>query len=179
VNSQLVGANGSEVRLNKAETVRVRAMVAARLDEQPNEASEAIRARGYDKPPYWDIERARIAGTREVPVEVVVNGQPVARKNILADGSVREVSFEVPIERSSWVALRILPSSHTNPIFVVVGGKPIRASRQSAEWLLKAVDQCWGQKSPKISAKERPEAESAYENARQIYRRIIAESDVN
>ena len=27
----------------------------------------------------------------------------------------------MPIKKSSWVALRIYPSSHTNPVFVVVG----------------------------------------------------------
>ncbi|HZS06695.1 MAG TPA: CehA/McbA family metallohydrolase [Blastocatellia bacterium] len=176
VNGLAAGMQGSEVKLGKPETVRVTAKVAARLDEQPNEAIRKLR---YDEKPYWDIERARLGSTREVPVEVIVNGQPVARRNIVADGTLRELSFEVPIERSSWVALRVLPSSHTNPIFVLIGDKPVRASRRSAEWCLKAVDQCWSRKAPKISAKERAEAEKAYESARQAYRRILAESDVN
>ena len=47
--------------------------------------------------------------------------------------ALRDVSFDVPIERSSWVALRILGTAHTNPVFVVVGGKPIRASRRRRE----------------------------------------------
>jgi hypothetical protein len=100
-------------------------------------------------------------------------------ESIIADGSINDVTFDLPIERSSWVALRILPSSHTNPIFVKVADKPIRASRKSAEWLLKAVDQCWSQKVGNISAKERPEAEKAYEHAREVYRRIVAESASN
>ena len=82
----------------------------------------------------------------------------------------------MPIERSSWVALRILPSSHTNPVFVLVDGKPVRASRQSAEWCLRAVDQCWSQKAPKIAEREKAAAEAAYEHARQVYRRILAET---
>ena len=172
VNGLPVGANGSEIKLDKPGTVLLTARVAARLDEQPN---ETIRKRRYDQKPYWDLERARLGNTREVPLEVVVNGQPVAKKNLLADGSLQELSFEVPVERSSWVALRILPSSHTNPIFITVGGKPVRASRQSAEWLLKAVDQCWSQKSPQIAEKERTEAAAAYEHARQVYRRILGE----
>jgi len=128
-----------------------------------------------DQKPFWDLERARIGNTREVPVELVVNGQAVAKKNLLADGSMQELSFDIPVERSSWIALRILPSSHTNPIFITMGGKPVRASRQSAEWLLKAVDQCWSQKSPRIAEKERAEAAAAYEHARQVYRKILAE----
>ena len=173
VNGLPVGTRGSEVKLERAATVRVTARVAARLDEQPN---EVIRGRRYDQQPYWNIERARINQTREVPVEVIVNGQSVAKTNILADGRVRDVSFDVPIARSSWVALRVLPSSHTNPIFVTVGGRPIRASRKSADWMLRAVDQCWSQKSPKMSAKDRTEAERAYEQARLVYRRIRDEA---
>jgi hypothetical protein len=176
VNDLLVGTQESEVKFDHPQTVRVTANVAALLDVKPN---EAVRAKPYDQQPYWEIERARIEGTREVPLEVVVNGQPVATKKILADGTVRKVSFDVPIERSSWITLRVLPSSHTNPIFVVVGERPIRASRRSAEWCLKAVDQCWTQKQSKISAKERPEAERAYERARQVYRRIVSESEID
>jgi hypothetical protein len=87
----------------------------------------------------------------------------------------RDVSFDLPIEKSSWVALRILGSSHTNPIFVVVGGKPIRASRDSAQWCLAAVNQCWTQKAPMTSSKELPDAVKAYEHARAVYKELIQE----
>ena len=83
----------------------------------------------------------------------------------------------MPIEKSSWVALRIYPSSHTNPVFVVVGGKPIRASKKSAEWCLKAVDQCWSQKEPAIRAAEKEAAKKAYDVARDAYKKILAESE--
>ena len=65
-----------------------------------------------------------------MPVEVIVNGESVAKTELSADGSIQGVSFDVPIKKSSWVALRIYPSSHTNPVFVSVGGKPIRASQE-------------------------------------------------
>ena len=94
------------------------------------------------------------------------------------DGKLRDVAFDVPIQRSSWVALRILPSSHTNPVFVLVGDQPIRASRRSAEWCLKGVDRCWSQKQRFIKADEMQDAKAAYEHAREAYRRIISESDV-
>ncbi len=165
---------GSELRLGNPATVRVTAKVAALLGEHPD---ESIRGRGHDEPPFWHLERARVANTRFVPVEVVVNGSAVARREIVADGTIRDVAFEVPIQRSSWIALRILPSSHTNPVFVVVDSKPIRASAKSVEWCLKAVDACWKAKLPKISVGDRPGAELAYEHARQIYRRRLAETD--
>ena len=136
-----------------------------------------IHDRPVDQTPYWHIERARIGDSREVPVELVMNGKPVARKNVMADGSVREVEFDVPVERSSWLAVRILGSSHTNPIFVLVDGRPIRASRESAQWCLAGVNQCWTQKAPKISETELPEAKAAYDHAREVYTKLIAECD--
>jgi hypothetical protein len=162
------------LKLPQRAAVKVTAKVAARLNEQPN---PALQKRDYAQQPYWDIERARIGDTREVPVEVIVNGYPVAKKNIVADGKLQDVSFEVSIDRSSWVALRILPSSHTNPIFVIVDGKPIRASRRSADWCLKGVEQCWSQKQKFIKPAEMEDARMAYDHARAEYQRILRESD--
>jgi hypothetical protein len=96
-------------------------------------------------------------------------------QKILADGQLRGVSFEVRVERSSWVALRILASSHTNPIFVLVGDRPIRASSKSAAWCLQGVDQCWSEKERFIKADELASAKEAYEHARSTYRRLLAE----
>src|SRR5262249_25155444 len=129
--------------------------------------------------PYWNIERSRIGETREVPVELIVNGYPVATMNIVADGKEKELSFDVKIDRSSWVALRILPSSHTNPVFVVVGDKPIRASRRSAEWCIKGVENCYREKKRFMDTdKEKQDFEEAYEHARQEYKRILGECEV-
>ena len=108
---------------------------------------------------------------------MVVNGRPGASQRLIADGALRDVTFEVRVERSSWIALRILGSAHTNPMFVHVGGRQIRASKRSAEWCLKAVDQCWSQKSRRIRPSERDEAQRAYEHARARYRQILSESD--
>ncbi len=108
-------------------------------------------------------------------MELVVNGKPIARKNIVADGSVQDIAFDVPIERSSWLAARILGSSHTNPIFILVDGKPIRASRESAQWCLAAVNQCWTQKTPKISKAELADAQAAYDHAREVYTKLVVE----
>ena len=174
VDDRAVGTDGSELRLSAPKTVQVRALVAARLDERTD---GAIRARRGDEKPFWDLERARIGDSREVPVELVVNGVAVQSRRIAADGSVKEIVFPLAIERSSWVALRILPSSHTNPIFVTVNDAPVRASRASAEWCLKAVDRLWEQKSPRISAKERDAAAAAFQHARQVYKQRLTETD--
>jgi hypothetical protein len=176
VEDTAVGTDKSEVHLKKPGKVRVTATAAALLEPKPTAQTEQIRNARLDQKPYWDIERARIGGSRKVPVEVLVNGRTVGQKEIVADGSEQEVSFDVDIDRSSWVALRVFPSSHTNPIFVLVDGKPIRASKKSAEWCLKSVDQCWKQKKRAIRPNELKEAEDAYEHARREYRKILQES---
>ncbi len=172
VNDARMGEKESELKLSSAGKVKVTARIAARLNTTPN---PELQKRPFDQKPYWDVERARIGSTRTVPVELIVNGYPVAKKTIDADGELRDITFETPIEKSSWVALRILPSSHTNPIFVLVDDKPIRASRRSAEWCLKGVDQCWSQKERFIKAAELDGAKSDYEHARVAYRRLIQE----
>jgi hypothetical protein len=95
---------------------------------------------------------------------------------LVADGQLRDFQVSVAIAKSSWVAVRILPSVHTNPIFVHVDGKPIRASAKSAQWCIDAVDTCWKSKEPMIRAEEKQAAKEAYEAATAIYRQVLAES---
>ena len=170
-----LGSGNPELKLDANEEVRVRVKAAAMLPQDPDPRFDGLRS---DEKPYWDVERARIPGTRDVPVELVVNGRVADTKPILADGRVHELEFALTPQRSSWIALRIPMSSHTNPIFLTVDGEPIRASRRSAEWCLAAVDQCWTQKAPRIRESEREDARAAYEHARATYRRLISESPV-
>lgn len=176
VGDRPVGVDGSELNLAAPSAVKVRVKAAAMLEAEPSARTDEIRNKPLDEKPYWNVERARIGDSRKVPVELIVNGLPVARREIEADGSLQELEFEAPIEWSSWVALRVLPSSHTNPVFVIVDDKPIRASRKSAEWCLKAVDQCWSQKEPGYRDAEKAEAREAYDVARAAYRKILEES---
>ena len=107
---------------------------------------------------------------------MVVNGRAVARMPVEADGGLHEITMPVRVERSSWVALRIYPSSHTNPVFVTVDGRPIRASKASARWCLAGVDRCWAQKSDQIDLNQVRNAREAYDFARAAYRKILEES---
>lgn len=171
-----VGEKGSELRLDKPGTVPVTARVAALLPPTPD---PQLRGRPYAQKPYWHLERARIGESREVPLELIVNGYPVAKQTIVANGTTRDVRFDAKIDRSSWVALRVLPSSHTNPVWVLVGGKPVRAGRRSAEWCLKGVDQCWSQKQRFIKPEEMDDAKQAYAHAREAYRKILSECETD
>jgi hypothetical protein len=167
-----VGDGASELALDRPGRVTLTARAACLLPERaPDQPPD------QDQRPWWTPEHARVASTRDVTVEAVVNGVPVASQRITADGAIREVRLEVPIERSSWIALRILGSAHTNPVFALVSDKPIRASRASAEWCLACVDACWSRKSSQIRRRERDAAARAYDRARERYRAIVSESD--
>ena len=109
-----------------------------------------------------------------MPVEVIVNGHVAATKTLTADGGVRSFEIPVEVEKSSWIAVRILPSVHTNPVFVHVGGKPIHTDKRSADWCAEAVRTCWNSKKNSIRESERPEAEKAYRQAEEIYKSIAA-----
>jgi hypothetical protein len=104
-----------------------------------------------------------------------VNGNPVAVRELTADGHIESFRIPVKLEGSSWIAVRILPSVHTNPIFVHTAGQPVRGGRGSAEWCLQAVDVCWNSKRERIREDERPAAEAAYQHAREVYQAIVNE----
>jgi len=166
----------SQVTLAKPGRVKVRLDAAALLEPEVTPRTEAIRNARLDAKPYWHVERARIGAGRTVPVELIVNGRAVARREIAADGGIVPVEFEVDVEQSSWVAVRIFAAAHTNPLWVEVAGKAVRPSRRSAQWCLDAVDVCWKAKEPGIRADERPAAREAYDRARGIYAAVLAES---
>ncbi len=174
VNDLGVGERGSELRLAAPGKVTLTTRAVAMLEKphpQPPGSTPPPQR------PVWSVERARLGDTSEVAVEVIVNGESVGTQRIAADGGQRDLKFEVPIERSSWVALRILPAAHTNPVFIEVAGKPIRPNKRSIEWCLASVDKCWAQKQRTYAAKEQAEAAAAYEHARQVYRARLAEAD--
>jgi hypothetical protein len=109
-------------------------------------------------------------------VEVVVNGQVKASREVPADGKEHALEFPIAVERSSWIAVRQFPEMHTNPVNVIVGGKPIRASRTSALWAIACIEQLWRVRARRIAPAERADAERAYETAKAFYRQIAAES---
>jgi hypothetical protein len=109
-------------------------------------------------------------------VELVVNGQVVSSKQVPADSQPHELEFSAKIDRSSWVAVRHFPQMHTNPVNVLVGGQPIRASRQSALWCIGAIEQLWRARNEKITPSEREEAHKTFWSAIDRYRQIAKEA---
>jgi hypothetical protein len=150
---------GDEVALDKPGSVTVKAKVAFAARQPLGTAVGGPEPQGTNR-----------------KVEVVVNGVAVASKEVPADDQVHDIEFTVPIAKSSWVALRHFPSLHTNPINVLVGGKPIRASRRSAEWCIGVIEQLWRVREKDVAVGERAEAKKTFERAKEIYRRIAAEA---
>jgi hypothetical protein len=195
---------GEQVKLDKPATVKVTADVAAYLPEVPETVQilgvpypidgqavkyvplpEAKTVKIQDLPilgvswrniPWWHLERARIDDSRDVKLEVVANGEPVASKLITADGTMQSVEFDIPIKQSSWIALRILGASHTNPIWVLVDNKPVRVAA-SIKWDIAALNQCFEVKRFGWRPEDYPEAKAAYDYAYQVYAKRLNEAE--
>ena len=106
-----------------------------------------------------------------MPVEIVVNGRS-SRQRLLADGTMRTLTFDVAIDRSSWIAARSCRRRTPTRSSRWSAASRFAPSRRSAEWCLNAVNQCWTQKSPRIRASgELEDARKAYEQA---YRQRLA-----
>ena len=142
-----IGTRNSEINIKEPTEITFTAAVAARYEDRP-----------------------------QVAVELIINGFPVATQQIVCDGTEQRIEFKQKIEKSSWVAIRTFPGAHTNPCFVIVDQKPIRANRLSAQWCLQCVEQCWKTKAATYHPSERETAAADYEHARQTFRRIIDES---
>jgi hypothetical protein len=149
-----------EVKLDAAGTAKVTAKVAFAKDVALGTAPGA---------------QAPTGDTRTV--ELIVNGKVAATKVVPADDKAHDIAFDVAIDRSSWVALRHFPQMHTNPVNVLVGGKPIRASRDSAKWCVGVIDQLWKVRGAGIKETERPDAEKTFQKAIEIYKKIAEESE--
>ena len=110
------GESGSELKLDApgdGEGHRAGRRAISTRTSRPRPARSTTRP--LDEKPYWDLERARIGDTRKVPVEVIVNGQPVAKTEITADGNdpgrlVRRADREVELGRAAGLSRRRTPT---------------------------------------------------------------------
>ena len=162
-----------ELQLGEPGRLMVTSLVAAYLPAEVSPQAAAIKQSNVDTAPYWHIERARVGNSRKVVVELIVNGEPVASKMIEADGLPHRVSFETKLDRSSWIALRILPSCHSNPIYVTVANKPILASSRSVEWCRSCIAAAWQRLGPRIAAVDQNDAQSAFRKADDYFRALL------
>ena len=154
---------GGEVALDAAATVSVKAKVAF--------ASEMLLRGAPGGGPLP-------TGPRKV--ELIVNGLVAGTKEVPADNQEHDIAWDLKLDRSSWVAIRQFPQMHTNPVTVIVGGKPIRASRRSALWCIGMIEQLWRVRGtgprPATASGELYEATKSFDRVLEQYRKIAAES---
>ena len=169
VNGTAVGTANSEVTLPASGgSAHVTISAAALLDATPEFADEhALRGTRNRTGRSNGLASASLVTSplRSSSTDALRGRRPRVRTVRFAP-----LTFDVPVARSSWIAVRVPGAAHTNPMFVTVGGAPIRASRASAEWCLAAVNQCWTQKVKNIRDSERDEARRAYNHAREVYK---------
>jgi hypothetical protein len=168
LNNTSLGDHDSEVRVRSNSKLNIKVKAVGLLTQQQDEIGKIIASRGPYQSPYWHIERARVGTSRRIPVELVVNGEVVETKEITADGTWNSLEFTYQIQKSSWVAVRVYQSAHTNPLFVIVDGKPI-LEKKSVAWCRAAVDQCWKMKVGKFREEEISAAKQAYDHARKVF----------
>jgi hypothetical protein len=137
--------------------------VAALLEPAPARVGKITEA------PYWDIQKARVGS--HVPLEVVVNGRAVHRQLLPGDGKLRHVRVPLRLAQTSWVAMRILPSCHTNAVWT--GTAPFQPVPESVRWCLAGVERCWRSKKAFYAPAEMADARAAYEHARRTYRALL------
>jgi hypothetical protein len=138
--------------------------------------------------------KVRVTATVEsyVPVdrlEIIVNGGVAARGEVAAGdqtaGRVKRLEVELPLERSSWVALRVRgadhPSifdgpawAHTSPVFVQVAGQKI-ASREDAKYFVDWIEQLLkvvAARNRYPSPESRQQVESLFRRAQNEFRKM-------
>ena len=82
-----VGTNAGELRIERPGMLRVTVQAASLLPETSSGPPTPSRVQSQ-----WSPEYARVAGSRDVAVEAIVNGHPVASQRLAADGSLRDSS---------------------------------------------------------------------------------------
>ncbi|MDN3921456.1 CehA/McbA family metallohydrolase [Roseateles violae] len=166
---------GADLSLAAPQALAIEVDFAARLEPAVTPQTEAIRKLGPLDKPYWHLERARVGESRQVIVELIVNGQPVEARAVAADGRVQALRFAYTPLASCWLALRVMYAAHTNPVWATVAEAPVRV-KKSAQWCRAAVDACWHQKLPRIRPAEREEEARLYDRARRFYERMLSEA---
>lgn len=113
-------------------------------------------------------------GTADPPLGAAKIGDTVnlhiGHNEDFAEGGTRLGEFVV---NGQPVALRHSPQLHTNPVNVLVGDEPIRASADSARWCIGMIETLWENREMKIREDERETAKATYAKARSYYESVV------
>jgi hypothetical protein len=145
--------------------------------KKPGEVTIKAKVAFASATPLGTSNGAAVPTGKTRKVELVINGVAAASQDVPADDKEHDLTFTAKIDKSSWVALRHFPQMHTNPVNVLVGGKPIRASRKSALWCIGVIEQLWRKRETAIAESEREEAKKTFDKAIEAFRKIAKEAD--
>jgi hypothetical protein len=121
------------------------------LEVDGHRPGDVISRSAGDSPPFKARARVRTLVAPISYVELIVNGQSFARRDIAKNMDQKWFEFEAPVavDRPLWIAARCGSKSpadrpdalaHTNPVFVAVDGR-LPYAEASADWLLKRIDE--------------------------------------
>jgi cysteine-rich repeat protein len=104
-------------------------------------------------------------------VEVLVNGAVAGR--VAMDAGRQAATLGLTAQAGAWIVARS-PRAMTNPVYVLVDGRPIRASAEDACYLLRAVEHVRG--LPLDRGESAAAAFAAYDEAAEILRQRFLEA---
>ncbi|MCH8936000.1 MAG: CehA/McbA family metallohydrolase [Gemmatimonadetes bacterium] len=119
-------------------------------------------------------------------LDIIQNGEIIHTVEATGAKKEIEVELEIPIESSGWIATRVLGPTqhgamdsylfaHTNPVFVIADGEPIR-SREDAEFFVRWIDQVIGELRGRDSWDDpahKAEVLATFEEGRRLYQEQI------
>jgi O-glycosyl hydrolase len=123
---------------------------------------------------------------QEGSIEIVCNGKVVARRDTTAGpGKPGILNIDLPVGESSWICARRMNSkghqSHTAPVYVIVGKRPIRINPADAEYFVRWIENTLaniedGAKWRKYFTGDIETVRARYLRAAGIYMKIAGES---
>ena len=123
-------------------------------------------------------------------LEVVVNGQPVFTQKASADGQTAQLSQEVELTDSSWVAVRVrgdahrmVPNdktlyAHTSPVYCYRADRPIHF-RDDAQYFIEKIDvllENLERNGLFKDAAQKQEVVDLFHKGQNVYRKIVKEA---
>ena len=123
-------------------------------------------------------------------LEIVVNGQPVFTQKASVDGKLAQLSKEIELTDSSWIAVRVrgeahrmVPNdkalyAHSSPVYCYRADRPIHF-RKDAEYFIEKIDVLLGRLERKglfKDAAQKQKVVDLFRKGQNVYRKIVREA---
>ncbi len=119
-------------------------------------------------------------------IELICNGKVVAEKEgTVEPGKPVILTAKLPVNESSWICARRMDEtghrSHTAPVYITLGDKPVRASAEDARFFISWIDNILDNIKPsgpwnKYFTHDLDIVQNRYRKAREVYEKIASEA---